>query len=25
MYPDNKVTVDGIVGPQMRGMFCIPS
>ena len=25
MYPDNKVTVDGIVGPQMRGIFCIPS
>jgi len=25
MYPDNKVTVDGIVGPQMRGLFCIPS
>lgn len=25
MYPKEKVIVDGIVGPQMRQMFCTPS
>jgi hypothetical protein len=25
MYPTRKVIVDGIVGPQMRELFCTPA